>query len=55
MGVMENSVCLGVSEGTLNFVGVDDSADIWIGDFSIRKSVSLLLLRSLGLSSEDFV
>lgn len=53
--LVEDSVFSGVSDGALNFVGVDDAGDVRVGDLVGRKSPALLLGASLLVSSEDVV
>ena len=54
-----NVVSLGdfllASDGSLDFVGVDDSSQIWVGDFVSRKNVSLFLFSGEFLSTENVV
>lgn len=52
---VENIVCFLASDGSLDFVGVDHSSQIWVGDFMVGKNVSLLLLAGKLVSSEDLV
>lgn len=42
-GLVEDSVGLGGSDSTLDFVGVDDSGNVGVGDLTARKVVALLL------------
>lgn len=39
----------------MNLVGVDDTGNVGVGNFTVRKSVALLLDSRLGVSSEDSV
>lgn len=43
------------SDGSLDFVGVDDSTQIWVGDFVVRKNVSLFLFSGELVGSENVV
>lgn len=52
---VENSVFLGGSDGALDLVGVDDSADVGVGDLTGGEGPALLLRASLSVGSEDVV
>lgn len=55
VGSVKNSVLFAGSNGTLNLIGVNNSGDIGVSNLTVRKTVSLLLGRSLSPSSENIV
>lgn len=55
LDVVSISVRFLLSNGTLDFVGVDDSGDIRVGHFMDGKGPSFLLLAGLSVSSKDVV
>lgn len=55
LNVVGDGVLLLVSDGSLDFVGVDDSSQIWVGDFVSWEDVSLFLFSSEFVGSENVV
>jgi hypothetical protein len=55
LSAVKNAILLGVSDGALNFVGVDDTSDVGVGDLVGREGPALLLGASLSVGSEDVV
>lgn len=52
---MDVDILLAVSDNSLDFVRVDDSGDIGVGNFMMRKSPSFLLGAGLLVGSKDIV
>lgn len=55
LGVVEDAVGLGCSEGRLDFVGVDDTGDVGVSDLATGQGEALLLGGWLSEGSEDVV
>ena len=55
LDVMSRDIALLGTDGTLHFVAVNDSADVWVGNFSSWKHVALLLDSAESAGSEDVV
>lgn len=55
LNVVGNNVLLLGSDGSLDFVGVDDSSQIWVGDFMSWENVSGFLFSSEFVGSENVV